>query len=331
MKLLALPLLLLASFGAGACDITLSSGGNLRAAVSTYAGQTICLNTGSYALGSADLFVPANTTIEGHGADREAVVVNSSASRAFWLGSGVTLKGFTVNGTTPVLSGGTITGTIYGVITSDDNIVIWGMLIKNAVANIGIIGSTNVDILDTFVRYNGLPNDGAANPNIWITGATDVTLYYGAAYGRANGPGGDGEVAAYDSTDVHVEGTWLVDSGASALYFVNCDDCTVSDATVYNAGEWGLDIVDGSDNFVATNNAISNSRYAGSAFTQSDDPNGQYSGNIGGTYIGNTFYMNNYGNMPNACNGIAVRGNINALTLSGNTANPAGTICTFSP
>ena len=67
---------------------------------------------------------------------------------------------------------------------------------------------------------------------VWINSANSVEILWGEARGRANGPGGDGEIASYNSQAVKIYGTYVTNSGASAIYLVNCDNCAVENATI---------------------------------------------------------------------------------------------------
>lgn len=307
-------ILMCASFAANACNITLSSGANLHTAVATYAGQTICLNAGTYNLGATTLNIPAGTTIEGLAASRDAVVINSSAVRAIEPGNSVMLKNFLLNGPGP--------GGVFGILSYQrSGLIIWGLRIQNFLINIGVNGSSNVDIWDTFMRYNGNVSNGIADPNVWISDANDVVILYGEVIGRANGPGGDGEIASYNSTGVVIDGMHTVDVGASAMYMVNCDYCRISNTISHRPGEWGIDVVSGSDHFQANNNSVSWAKFGGAVFDEA--------GSIGGTFTGNSF-NNNRQMGVGACNGINVIGNVAGVTQSGNTSTPSGVICKFN-
>jgi hypothetical protein len=313
-KMLASLFLLCASFAAHACDITLSSGANLHAAVASYAGKRICLNTGTYNLGSATLDIPAGTRIEGLAASRDAVAINSSATRAIVPGNGVMLKNFLLNG--PGASGE------FGILSYQrSDLIVWGLRIQNFLISIGVNGSSNVDVWDTFMRYNGNLSNGIADPNVWITDANDVVILYGEVIGRANGPGGDGEVAAYNSTGVVIDGLHTVDVGASAMYMVNCDYCRISNTVTHRPGEWGIDVVSGSDYFQANNNSVWWANFGGAVFDEA--------GSIGGTFSNNSFNHNRRMGVG-ACNGINVIGNVTGVSQSGNTSTPAGVICKFN-
>lgn len=296
-----------------ACDVTLSSGANLHSAVSIYKGKEICLRGGTYNLGATPLTVPANTEIEGVGTTRDAVVLNStSQQRGIVTGNNVMLKNFLLNG--PGKYG-------YGVLVyGNSNVILWSLRVQNFQINIGISLSAHVDVWDTFMRYNGDLSDGLANPNLWINSSDDVVVLYGEAAGRANGPGGDGEVSAHNSTNVDIEGLHVIDSGASAIYYVNCDNCSIVGTVIQRANEWGLDVVQGSDGFEAKNNNVAWSYFGGAVFDEA--------GSAGGTFTGNVFTSNRQLGVG-ACNGINVLGNVAGVLSSGNTSSPSGIICKY--
>lgn len=306
-------LLLCAPFAASACDVTVASGTNLHTVVAANPGKRICLGSGTYNLGATALAVPAATTIEGLGTTRDAVVINSSAPRSIEPGNGVMLKNFLLNGSGPA--------SVFGILSYyRTDLIVWGLRIQNHLISIGVNGSTNVDIWDTFMRYNGDTGNGIADPNVWITDANDVTILYGQVIGRANGPGGDGEVASYNSTSVVIDGLHTVDVGASAMYMVNCDNCRISNTQNDRPGEWGIDVVSGSDNFQANNNRVSWAKFGGAVFDEA--------GSVGGTFTGNTFQYNRQLGVG-ACNGINVIGSVAGVSQSGNTSTPAGVICKY--
>ncbi len=314
MKTILLFLLLAASASvyAQTCNVTLSNGGDLRAATISHAGQVICLNPGNYSLGAANLNIPAGTTIQGLGASRDDVVVSSTAIRGMVTSDGIMLKNFSLKGGPQADE--------FGVLVAGDDNILWGLRIQFFNINIGVTGSDNVDIWDTFLSNNGNLSDGLANPNVWINNSNDVYLYYGTYYGRSNGPGGDGEVAAHNSTNVRINGTQSIDAGASSFYFVNCDGCEIRNAFSDRSDEWGLDVVQGSDNFVADGNLISNAYFGGTVFVENDS--------TGGTFTNNEYYGNN--KIGGAfCNGINVVGSVQGVSQSGNTAVPGPVICPY--
>ena len=109
------------------------------------------------------------------------------------------------------------------------------------------------------------------------------------------------------------EKSTLIDCGASAIYYVNCDDCSIEGTVIHRADEWGLDIVGGSDNFVASNNTVNWSDFGGSIFHEYNS--------TGGSFTNNTFIDNNQQGVAN-CNALNV-------TIDGNTASPVPDYCTY--
>lgn len=295
-----------------ACDVVLSSGDNLQTAASNYSGKRICLNAGTYNLGANTLNLGAGTTLEGLASSRDQIMLSSSAVRAISVDSNVTLKNFALTGT----------GGEFGILSYQKNgVLIWGLRLAKFGISIGVVGGTGINIWDTFMSLNGNLTNNKADPNIWISGSSDVSILWGEVRGRANGPGGDGEIAAYDSQRVEIYGTQVIDSGASAIYLVNCDYCKVSNTTIHRAGEWGLDIVKGSDYFEASNNNVFWSNFGGSVFDEA--------GSEGGYYSGNVFKQNRQKNVG-ACNGINVIGSVSGVVNTNNTSTPTGTICKYN-
>jgi hypothetical protein len=289
-----------------ACDTTLSAGSNIQTALNNAAFLDVCLNPGTYTL-STQLVIPANKTLEGLGSDRDTVKLVSSADRVVGMSNGTAIKGLRIQNATGVTP-------TYGILTYfNNNVIIWGLRIVGTDISIGINGSSDVHVWDTFMSMNGL-NNGSADPNMWISDASNIDIQWGEALGRGNPPGGDGEIAAYNSTGVKIYGTYVTNSGASGIYLVNCDSCSVENATINNAGEWGLDIVSGTDNFVAKNNHVSNSHLGGSVFDGVNNLNGQY--------ISNTFNSNNSGGYSAYCNGINYSHSTVNFTVTGSTGNP---------
>ena len=310
--LLALTML---SLAANACDVTHSpmSKLTLHAVAQQHGGKKICLSEGVYELGATTLSLLPGTTLEGLANDRNQVRLNSAATRAIAVSNGVMLKNFLLNG--PGQNGE------FGILSYyNSGVIIWGLRIQNTLISIGVNGSSDVNIWDTFMQDNGNLGNGLADPNVWITDASNVTILYGEARGRANGPGGDGEIAAYNSNAVRIDGTHVIDSGASAIYLVNCDNCSVANTTIHRPGEWGIDVVSGSDNFQASNNYVAWANFGGSVFDEA--------GSVGGTFTGNGFYSNRRMGVG-TCNGINVIGAVNGVSQSGNWANPSGVICRY--
>lgn len=296
-----------------ACDVTLAAGANIAAAVSSNTGKDICLSPGTYDLGAQGLHMPDGTWLEGMGQTSADVVVRAHGQpqSAISTGASVRLHNFTLTG-----EHGT-----YGVLSyhKTDNLF-WSLKIEGFNIGLGVVAGQKIEIWDTFFNANGTPGNGVADPNVWITDSKDVRVLYGALTGRADGPGGDGEFAAYNSSNVQIDGLHVIDSGASAIYLVGCTDCSVKNAVIERPDEWGLDIVNGSTRFVAQGNSVSWAGYGGSVFDAS-------SGSTA-TYMNNTF-NNNRRHGVGSCNGINVKGSLASVTQSGNVSVPTGVICPY--
>lgn len=305
---------LMLSKPAAACDVTLADGADLAANVAAFPGKEICLQRGIFVIGPSELVVPAGTTIRGLPEDRAGVVVASygGAQKAIGVESGVTLRNFTLLTNQ--------TGD-FGILSyHSNNVLLWSLKLIGYKINIGVVGGNTINIWDTFVSDNGIAGNNNAEPNFWITDSENVTILYGELKGRADGPGGDGELAVYSSKNVVIDGTHVIDSGASAIYLVSCTDCTVKNAVIERAGEWGLDVVQGSTRFVAQNNRISWSNYGGSVF--------ETTGGATATYTGNSFVGNRRAGIGN-CNGINAKGGVAGIVQSQNISSPAGVICSY--
>lgn len=300
---------------ASACDTTVAPGQSVQAALDG-AATVVCLGAGTHSA-SATLTVPAGKTLKGVTADRSGVVVRSSASRAISLASGTTLNNFTLVSATGRPE--------YGVLTyhAADQII-WGLDISGFLISVGINGSQRVHVWDTYLRNNGVRGDGIAQPNLWISDVQDVEILYGNVYGSGESGSGDGEIACYNSSRVKVYGTYVFNSGASAIYFVNCDSSSIEHATIYEPGEWGLDVVQGCDNFLADGNYVRGARYGGSVF--------HAAGSVGGVFKNNQFVNNSRGGYSSSlgvfCNGINHDGSSSSFSWSvGNTVDTGQLVC----
>lgn len=307
--------LLVQEWNAWACDTTVSPGQSIQTALNGTA-NIVCLAAGTHSI-SATLTVPTGKTLKGVTADRSGVVVQSTANRAISLASNTTVNNFTL-----VSPSG---HPEYGVLSyhSADQII-WGLDISGFVISIGINGSQRVHVWDTFMRNNGIRGDGIAQPNVWISDVQDVELLWGNVYGSGEQGSGDGEIACYNSNRVKVYGTYVFNSGASAIYYVNCDNSSIEHATIYEPGEWGLDVVSGCDNFFADGNYVRGARFGGSVF--------HAAASVGGVFKNNQFVNNSRGGYSSSlgvfCNGINHDGAATTFSWQqGNTVNTGQLIC----
>lgn len=313
---------------ANACNTTLSPGADIQTALNGPA-VTICLNPGTYRP-AGTLSIPQGKTLKGLGANRDQVVIESGvasggSSVMIWPSAGVTLNNFTL-----ISAAGRLP--TYGVFVNAPDITLWSLHVKKAVINVALVSALRPKVLDTYLSQPGNPNDGAANPNLWITGSNDVTVWYGALYGgggfgtdSSGALTGDGELSVYGSDFVAITGTNFFSSGTSAVYFRDCDSCTIRQVSVYSARGFGLDLVDainnpldGNDNLVVENSLVNDSGYGGAII--------KLTGGNTVRFTGNRFNRNNTtGNSQ--CSGINISGTQGSLTLQSNTVTPGPISC----
>lgn len=311
-----------------ACDITLSPGADIQTALNGTA-TTVCLNSGTYRP-STTLSVPAGKTLKGLGANRDQVVIESYAPSGgntpmIWPKNNTTLHNFTL-----VSAAGRLP--TFGVFVNGSDITLWSLHVKKAVINVAVVSSSRAQILDTYLSQPGDPNDRAANPNLWIDRSHDTTVWYGALSGGGgfgtdpNGAlTGDGELSVYDSDRLAITGTNFFSSGTSAVYFRDCDSCSIKSTRIYDARGFGLDLVDainnpldGNDNLVVENNRIERSGYGGIIV--------KLTGGNAVRMTGNTLTGNNTTG-HSVCAGINVQGTQGSLTLQSNTVTPGPVSC----
>ena len=285
-----------------ACDVTLSPGGNIQAALNTPSVHSVCLLPGTY-WSYSNIVVNAGQLLIGTGNTDDAKIISISQYPVI-LQSNATVARLTIEGAAGHQPDyGVIVGNVSGATA-------WGLRIRNTRIGIGANGASNATFLSNYISQNGVQYDGIASPSFWINSSSNVLIQYGEIQGSSENGGGDGEIAAYHSTNVVVSAVYLNWSGAAGVYMVNCDSCRVENSYIRYSGEFGLDIVDGSDNFIARNNEVSHSRYGGAIFTQTT--------NAGGEFTGNNF-MNNRFEGPGCCLGVSVIGDMNVPNISGNT------------
>lgn len=296
------------------CDISPPPGSSIEGYVSQLEdGQRICLGTGNYFIDHG-VITANDVRISGNGMGQTFVF--GSGSRSFSIrGSGVVLNSFSLVG-----QGGLQKDRTFGILAYQaSNVSIWSVSIDYFKISIGVVETIEARIQNVWAANNGDPDNESAggtsgsDPHLWISNSEDVLVRWGDWEGQADGfkPGGDGELAAYNSSNVRILETYVMHSGASGIYLVNCDACEVSDTRIHAADGWGLDVVGGSYGFIANNNHITASRYGAVVFYE--DLNGS------GTFINNLFsgHNNNSGNAN--CSGINVRGQPSSLVLLGNS------------
>jgi hypothetical protein len=296
-----------------ACSVTLNPGNNvISSAVSAAATNAeICLNAGNYSE-SNTISLKSGQRVRGIAATRAGVQVYSQAATVIDAAPYSVVDKFVING---------VLLPNYGVAaSSDNNVLVWDMEIKSVKMPIMIDNSDYTQVAAVDINNSGNVSNASADPYIWINSSDYVELLYGTYTGRTNGPGGDGEVACYNSTNLYILGTNVMQSGAAGIYLVNCDNAVVENAVIHNGDEWGIDIVNGSNNFIGINNEIKWSYWGAVIFDETN--------NGTGTFNNNDFILNNISGSV-SCQGIVVFGNTGNVSLSGNYANPNPVICPY--
>ncbi len=287
-----------------ACNITLVGGQDIQSALNDPSNGVVCLSSGDY-YPAATLFVPNGKSLNGQSMLDTRIISQSNAIVQLSPGSSVSQVS--------LIGGGSLT--YWGVLASQASwSTISSVKVMYTMIGFGVDQSSNVQLIGPFVTSNGIPGDGLASPSIWINSSNDVLVKWGEIFGSWENGWGNGELAAYNSTQVVVDSLYLNRSGAAGIYMVNCDYCRVENSFIRRAGEHGLDFQGGSDYFVARNNEISDHRWGAVLFDQIR--------NQGGEFTGNSFYTGRWNPVGSeTCYGVNVNGNVAAVTICGNVPN----------
>lgn len=297
------------------CDNTLKpTGGDIQSALNALGpNKTLCLEKGIYTP-SSTIIMQTGQELRGLATDYEVLTLNqlqikSNADRVISAANNTRIRHVMItNNNAQILP-------TFGILAHYvDNVTIWSVKLQNIRIGVGLNHSDDSRILNSFFQLtgDGVNGVGNADPAIWVSNSDDVEIKYGQVVGRNNPPHGDGEIGVYDSNNVLVDGVHMNYSGTSALYMVNCDYCTAKNNVISYAQGWGLDIVGGSDHFLAQNNTIRWSLWGGSVFYEYNS--------IGGEYRDNVFIDNNQSNFGSYCEGINVRSTPQNVTLVNNTS-----------
>lgn len=281
-----------------ACNITLNSGDHIRAEFNTSGVSSVCLSPGIY-LPASMIIVGAGQSLIGTGAREDATII-SAASRVLLLSDNATVGRLNI-------LGAYLTMPEYGVLAyASSRATAWGLSIKKTQIGLSANYVTNVSFLSNAISQNGTSGNGVADPSIYITNSSNINIQYGEIYGDSSNGGGDGELSAYHSTGVTIDNMYINWLGASGVCMVNCDSCSVTNSFIRYTGEYGLDIVDGSHNFVASNNEVSNIRYGAAVYESAGGSTAQF--------ISNTWFRNG----TPGCSGMSVIGEAENVTMIGN-------------
>lgn len=302
-----------------ACSITVAPGQSIHNVVN--AGySTVCLDSGVHDVAST-IYPRAYQTIRSTFATQPATIRPASGISVLYIGTeGVTLKDFVIDS---VATGRPVWGVL---VAKTNNVLIEGVKIYRAQYSLGVTdGASNVEFRNSEIvdGGDGLACSGCAHPSIWINSASNVRVVKSVLSNNGIGPEGDGELACYNSTDVVVQNSSIVNSGASGMYLVNCDRVVAVGNLVKGSKEWGLDIVSategpGTDYGFFQWNTVEYSRNGGGVLKSSHF----------NTFLNNTYNYNRQGpNASGSCNGINKRGPIYNFWQHNDTATPWPVSC----
>jgi hypothetical protein len=283
-----------------ACDMTLSPGENIQSALDITGVSDVCLNTGIYNVTST-INVPAGKRLIGVSTNQDDTQLVSSAQYVVTPQSGSTVARLWIQGTTGSLPD-------FGVLVGSgvSGVVVWGNRITHTTIGLGANVASNVQFLANLISGTGA-NNGLADPSIWINSSSTVLVQYVEIYGDSSRGGGDGEIASYNSSGVVLDANYINWSGAAGVYMVNCNSCSVTNSFIRYAGEYGIDVVGGSANFVAANNEVSNSHFGAVVY--------EVLNNSTATVNNNNFWWNG----TPGCDGVHVEGSPSSnISMSGN-------------
>lgn len=319
--LVRIPLVFLALLSAAAlpaaalpaCDLTLSPGQDIASALgnggTSFDPWVVCLNSGTWNL-SSNLYMPDHSELRGVYNRGWFSKIQSTADRNIVISNrtGVTLRHLIIDGST--------TASTYNVLVyRSSHVQVRQNLIRySKTINVGMNGGSDYVVADNTIAFQGY-GSSRAEPSIWNSGTSRVTIERNTIYGRANGPGGDGEVASYNCDHLNLRWNYIINSGASTVYVVNCGYGTIENNTLTNPGEWGLDLVQGTHDFQVRNNQVT-SAYFGSVVV-SDAGMNTVQSNI--HFSNNRFYDGNSSGVANcACINIDYATSTN-ITQTGTT------------
>lgn len=301
------------------CSVTVMPGQSLHNAIN--AGyRAVCLGAGIHDVAST-LYPKAGQIIRSASSTQPATIRPAGGINVFHIETaGVTLKDFIIDSVATARP-------VWGVLVAKtNNVMLDGVKIYRAQYSLGVTeGASNVELRNSEIINggDGLACSGCAHPSIWINSSTDVRVVKSVLSNNGVGPEGDGELACYNSTDVVVQNSSILNSGASGMYLVNCDRVVAIGNLVKGSKEWGLDIVaaaegPGTDFGFFQWNRVEYSRNGGGVLKSSHF----------NTFLNNTYTYNRQGpDASGSCNGINKRGYILNFWQYNDTATPWPVSC----
>jgi hypothetical protein len=247
--------------------------------------HTICLLPGTYTLNST-INVPSNTILQGlhQGSSRSDTLLrlasNANAIAVYINGKdNVALKHLKIDGNGAFQTGNP-DPSIVRIIASSNILIEDVELARSARLVIATSSSNDVTIASNYIHDVDLQHNPEAVAAIWTSRTSPshpdsefIKIIDNYVVGEGNGPGGDGSIDCYNSTDVVVANNRIDHAGPSAIYTGpdGCQNYTVKDNYIYDAGEWGIDVTHGASHVVVDNNYIDGTYYAAMVLWQVND------------------------------------------------------------
>lgn len=300
------------------CSNILGNGQNINNALSS-ANTTICLGAGRYTISQSIKF-KNNQTLAGLDASNPPTIV-AAANRTL-----TTTGANTVNIENIILDGNSTGAREFAILVGkgSSNITLKNIRVQNTIGiGIGITGSSNVRLLGSTIRNIGL--DQKLRQAVWVTTGSRTVLIDGlTVVGRQNDKaGGDHAITCIDG--VHgftVNNTSSTYAGSGAIAINNCSAITVTNNTLIDGREHGVDIVNGSSGAVVRNNIIRGFDRSAMVFDDHSWKCASCGSNPTGIIVtGNTMSGNNKVKLAR-CRGIAVD---KAMTINPSAAQKANT------
>lgn len=192
--------------------------------------------------------------------------------------------------------------------------------------NIAMGSSSNVTVANTTFSLMGFKQPDAVGA-IWMNRSDNILFENNTVTGRNNGPGGDGGVDCYASSDVIIRNNTVTNAGESAIYTTlnsepnsfACKNAVISDNTIRNSQEWGID-TRGLDGALIRRNLIENCNFPAMSIWNAANSR----------VIDNVMNNNNQAPVPGTCQGINRATPQTNMTYSGNSGTGT-TLCNYTP
>lgn len=307
------------SFAQRVCHSTVAPGGSIPAAVASTGsagGGTVCLSAGTHLVG-IEISLPSNVRLVGTGATRDNVVVKRSGtadSPVVSAGTGTTgaeIRNLTIDGSGVATYGVLLYQTQYATI---DNISIDH--VKSI--SVGMVQSYHIYFFNSYIGPN-LGIDNWVSPHFWITNTDQVWISDGEFIGKPRTliHEGDGGFAMYGSSNVRIYGNYVLRGGT---YMASSSGVPSSYIYVWGntyeySNEWPMDVVEGANNILISDNQIRYAFHGAMVFWNANTIEASY----------NLMENNNQGGYA-TCQGINNNGST-ALNVHDNAANPGPIMC----